>query len=85
MYSYMTFLFFYITTTSVSTISANVNSIPLLNGNNFKDWKENVLIVLGCMDLDLALRIEQHRTLTDKSPWRKNRTLRSEIVQIASV
>ena len=42
--------------TSASTISANINSIPVLNGTNFKNWKENVMIVLGCMDLDLVLR-----------------------------
>ncbi|PIN17418.1 hypothetical protein CDL12_09919 [Handroanthus impetiginosus] len=35
---------------SSSTISANVNSIPMLSGTNFKDWKENILIVLDCMD-----------------------------------
>ena len=28
-------------------------------GQTFKDWKENVLIFLGCMDLDLVLRTEQ--------------------------
>src|SRR3954466_2794096 len=48
-------------------ISANVNNIPILNGTNFKDWKENMLIVLGCMDLDLALRIEQPTPLTAES------------------
>lgn len=52
---------------SATTISANINSIPKLNGTNFKDWKESVLIVLGCMDLDLALRIEQPTPLTDES------------------
>ncbi|KAL2516950.1 hypothetical protein Adt_13197 [Abeliophyllum distichum] len=52
---------------TASTISANINSIPMLNGSNFKDWKENVLIVLGCMDLDLALRIEKPTSLTDAS------------------
>ncbi|XP_006591714.1 uncharacterized protein [Glycine max] len=31
----------------------------MLNGTNFKVWKEAVEIVLGCMDLDLALRTEQ--------------------------
>ena len=36
----------------------------MLNGTNFKVWKENVEIVLGCMDLDLALRIEQPASLT---------------------
>nr|KAJ0189297.1 hypothetical protein LSAT_V11C800450030 [Lactuca sativa] len=40
-------------------ISSNLNHIPVLNGTNFKEWKENVMLVLGCMDLDLALRIEQ--------------------------
>ena len=60
-------LFFVLFTASVSTISANINSIPVLNGTNFKDWKENIEIVLGCMDLDLALRIEQPASLTDAS------------------
>ncbi|KAL5861220.1 hypothetical protein ACOSQ3_002530 [Xanthoceras sorbifolium] len=52
---------------SAATISANLNSIPMLNGTNFKNWKENVLIVLGCIDIDLALRIEQPPSLTDES------------------
>ncbi|KAK8944127.1 hypothetical protein KSP39_PZI007675 [Platanthera zijinensis] len=53
--------------TNASTISANINSIPILNGTNFKAWKENVQIVLGCMDLDLSLRTDRPQTLTDKS------------------
>ncbi|KAK7276201.1 hypothetical protein RIF29_17337 [Crotalaria pallida] len=52
---------------SASTISANINSIPVLNGTNFKNWKENVMIVLGCMDLDLALRDERPTDLTEQS------------------
>ncbi|RDY14352.1 hypothetical protein CR513_00585, partial [Mucuna pruriens] len=31
----------------------------MLNGTNFKVWKEAVEIVLGCMDLDLAFRVEE--------------------------
>jgi hypothetical protein len=31
----------------------------MLNGMNFKSWKESVEIVLGCMDLDLSLREER--------------------------
>ncbi|RDX72534.1 hypothetical protein CR513_47977, partial [Mucuna pruriens] len=31
----------------------------MLNGTNFKVWKETVEIVLICMDLDLALRVEE--------------------------
>ena len=39
----------------------------MLNGTNFKSWKENVLIVLGVMDLDLALRVDQPDPLTHES------------------
>ena len=39
---------------STSSIFANVNSILVLNGTNFKKWKEHVIIVLECMDLDYA-------------------------------
>ncbi|XP_022878635.1 uncharacterized protein LOC111396430 [Olea europaea var. sylvestris] len=60
-------------TSSSATISANINSILILNGTNFKDWKENILIVLSCMDLNFALRIEQHTPLTkESSPDEKN-------------
>ena len=46
-----------------------MNSVPIPNGTNFKDWKENIEIILGCMDLDLALRTEQPPTPTaDSTP-----------------
>ncbi|KAF1866837.1 hypothetical protein Lal_00018223 [Lupinus albus] len=44
---------------TIASISANLNSVSVLNGTNFEDWKENMEIVLGCMDLDYALRVEQ--------------------------
>ena len=44
-----------------------MNSVSILNGTNFKDWKENIEIILGCMDLDLALRTEEHSTPTAES------------------
>ena len=37
-----------------STITANINFIHVLNDTNFMNWKENVMIVFGCMNLDLA-------------------------------
>ncbi|XP_062089655.1 uncharacterized protein LOC133796191 [Humulus lupulus] len=52
---------------SAASISTNINSIPMLNGTNFKDWKRNLLIVLRCMDLDYALRDEQPASLTKES------------------
>ncbi|KAL4387760.1 hypothetical protein GQ457_09G019960 [Hibiscus cannabinus] len=39
----------------------------MLNGTNFKDWKRYLEIVLGCMDIDLALRVEQPASLTAES------------------
>ncbi|RDX82029.1 hypothetical protein CR513_37230, partial [Mucuna pruriens] len=45
--------------TCVVNVSAQINSIPMLNETNFKVWKEAVEIVLGCMDLDLALWVEE--------------------------
>ncbi|KAM6556406.1 hypothetical protein CsatB_003425 [Cannabis sativa] len=52
---------------STASISANIKYISMLNGTNFKDWKRNLLIVLGCMDLDHALRNEEPAPLTKKS------------------
>ncbi|KAL8167112.1 hypothetical protein V2J09_008611 [Rumex salicifolius] len=39
----------------------------MLNGSNFKVGKENVEIVLGCMDLDLVLRTERTILVEDNS------------------
>ena len=60
----MCFCLFCSINASTDIISANINFIPILNETNFKDWKKNVLIVLGCMDLVLALRIDQPPPLT---------------------
>ncbi|XP_022638717.1 uncharacterized protein LOC106767994 isoform X1 [Vigna radiata var. radiata] len=51
----------------IASMFANINLVPVLNNTNFKDWKENMEIFLGCMDLDLALRIEKPPPLTIKS------------------
>ncbi|KAA8515377.1 hypothetical protein F0562_019012 [Nyssa sinensis] len=55
------------TISSASNITASINSIPMLNGTNFKTWHENLQIVLGVMDLDLALRVSSPAPLTDES------------------
>ena len=43
---------------NATNLSAQVNGISMLNGSNFKIWKD-VKIGLGCMVLDLALRMER--------------------------
>ncbi|XP_024026324.1 uncharacterized protein LOC112093013 [Morus notabilis] len=48
-----------------ANVSAQISMIPMLNETNFKIWKENVEIVLGCMDLDDALRIERPTSITE--------------------
>ena len=48
---------------STSSISANVNNISVLDDTNFKKWKEHVIIMLGCMDLDYALRKDRLQAL----------------------
>ena len=49
-------LFFLVVAATAPNFAAQVNSIPMLSGLNFKSWKESAEIVLGCMDLDLSLR-----------------------------
>ncbi|XP_047267381.1 uncharacterized protein LOC124897835 [Capsicum annuum] len=44
-----------------------MNNIAVLNGTNFKKWKEHIMIVLGCMDLDYALRFDHPADLNETS------------------
>ena len=62
-------------TSSASNINANINSIPMLNGTNFKTWHENLQIVLGVMDLDLALRVSSPAPLTVESSFDEKRDI----------
>ena len=56
-------------------INANINSTPMLNGTNFKTWHDNLQIVLGVMDLDLALRVSSPAPLTDESSFDEKRDI----------
>ena len=51
------FLILYSALANAANLSAQVNGILMLNGSNFKIWKENVEIFLGCMELNLALKM----------------------------
>ena len=53
---------------NTSNMLASLNSIPNLTGSNYKDWKEQLLITLGCMDLDMSLiddKPEEKKDATD--------------------
>ena len=41
--------------------------MPSLNGDNYDDWKENNLLTLGCMNLDLAHRMDESAIPTESS------------------
>ena len=52
---------------TMSAISANISSIPKLNNSNFMNWKERVMTVLGCLDLDHVFRLDRPAALTNES------------------
>ena len=62
-------------TSSASNITASINSIPMLNGTNFKTWHENLRIVISVMDMDLALRVSSPAPLTVESSSEENRDI----------
>ncbi|XP_050117686.1 uncharacterized protein LOC126595426 [Malus sylvestris] len=51
----------------VNTLAMNLSSIKPLNGGNFTKWKQDIEILLGLMDLDLALREDEPTPLDEKS------------------
>ncbi|KAJ9558377.1 hypothetical protein OSB04_012991 [Centaurea solstitialis] len=50
-----------------TNLHSHASSVPLLNGTNFSEWRENVEFTLGVLDLDLALTSEKPPELNDKS------------------
>lgn len=69
LHGYVSIIIIVLYSVSIATaanVSTQVNEIPMLNGKNFKIWKENVEIVLGCMELDLALRTTRPIATTDE-------------------
>ncbi|XP_019229871.1 PREDICTED: uncharacterized protein LOC109210853 [Nicotiana attenuata] len=54
--------------TAFPTAIFNENAlIPMLSGDNYAEWKEKVLLTLGCSDLDLALRVDELAIPTESS------------------
>ena len=60
-------MFLVIAVISTFVLSNKSSRIPFLNGDNFSDWKDKILLTLGCMDLDLALRVDEPPEPTDES------------------
>ncbi|XP_028963314.1 uncharacterized protein LOC126629474 [Malus sylvestris] len=53
--------------TATNSSSMHLNTVEPLTGVNYKKWKQDLEILLGVMDWDLALRTEEPFTPTDGS------------------
>ncbi|XP_062086799.1 uncharacterized protein LOC133793461 [Humulus lupulus] len=52
---------------SSSSFAEILTEIPELRGDNFKIWKERVLLHLGCADMDYAIRKDEPAAITATS------------------
>ena len=50
-----------------TTYITDSSHVPMLIGDNYNDWKESIIFSLGCMDLDLALRVDEPPVPTESS------------------
>ena len=48
-------------------MNSHFSTLPVFNGRNFSEWREQIKFYLGVMDLDLALREEKPSSITDSS------------------
>ena len=58
---------FVLCSVNTSAISININNILVLMSTNFKKWREHIMIVLGCMVLDLTIRTKPPTALIDSN------------------
>ena len=54
--------------TKIIDLTAGINSIPMLMDSNYKEWKDTLKIILGCLDLDIALQRAKPPVSIEGSP-----------------
>ena len=59
------------------SLHSHASSVPLLNGMNFSDWKEQVQFHLSVLDLDLALEFEKLDAITNDNSVEEKHQLKS--------
>nr|XP_009795901.1 PREDICTED: uncharacterized protein LOC104242524 [Nicotiana sylvestris] len=64
MYVYPCFVVFIAFPTTIFNENAR---IPMLSSDNYAEWKEKILLTLGCSDLDLTLRVDEPPIFTESS------------------
>jgi hypothetical protein len=80
-------MYFYSATASSSVMPSPIVPVPLpvLDGSNYCDWKEKLLLSLGCADLDLALWVDKPAAPTDASTANEIAHSENGSAQIVSV
>jgi hypothetical protein len=58
-------------------LHSHATSVPILNGMNFSDWKEQVQFHLGVLDLDVALESEKLVAITSNSSKEEKSTFKA--------
>ncbi|KFK26991.1 hypothetical protein AALP_AA8G320100 [Arabis alpina] len=69
----------------LTTAFSNVDSIPMLNGSNFSEWKEHLLLVLALMDLDISIleeRPDAVKYVDETKHWDRSNRISMLIMQI---
>jgi hypothetical protein len=59
------------------SLHSHASSVPILNGMNFSDWKEQVQFHLGVLDLDVALESEKPAAITSNSSAKEKSTFKA--------
>ena len=59
------------------SLHSHASSVPILNGMNFSDWKEQVQFHLGVLDLDVALESEKPADITSNSSAEEKSTFKA--------
>ena len=62
---YKCFIYSVFPQTSITDIRRDV---PKLNGDNYKVWKERILLYLGCMDIDYTIRKDRPILIDTSTP-----------------
>ena len=60
-------MFVFVAIQSLSVPNNDTSGILFLSGDNFNEWKEKILLTLGCNDLDLAFRVDEQPMPTELS------------------
>jgi hypothetical protein len=59
------------------SLHLHASSVPILNGMNFLDWKEQVQFHLGVLDLDVALEYEKPASIISNSSAEEKSTFKA--------